>query len=170
MAPEAFVFESYAYDEGGATLSLRYRFDKGPEFEETLVFQPPRRELSGREREALDRVFRLILLFCGVSYYKTFIPPRLRCEAFAIDPANADFLRQFYEKGLAEFAYRNHLSLEGRIAFETSPLAAPAPIALDLPRRTLVHRRRQGFDRDPRMPAARGRAGDALRTRRRGAD
>jgi hypothetical protein len=138
MRPEAFLFEGYAYDEETATLGLRYRFDKGPEFEETLVFEPPRRELSRREREALDRIFRLILLFCGVSYYKAFIPPRLRCEAFPLDSATADFLRQFYEKGLAEFAYRNRLSLKGRIEFETGSLPAPAPLALALPRRTLV--------------------------------
>ncbi|HEV2303753.1 MAG TPA: hypothetical protein VGR91_19480 [Stellaceae bacterium] len=138
MRPEAFFFEGYAYDEAVATLSLRYRFDSGPEFEETLAFEPPRRELSRREREALDRVFRLLLLFCGVSYYKAYIPPRLKCEAFPLDAVTGEFLRQFYEKGLAEFAYRNRLSLAGHIEFETQAASAPGPVALDLRRRTLV--------------------------------
>ena len=138
MPPETFLFEGYAYDEGAAALSLRYRFEKGPEFTETLAFEAPRRELSHGEREALDRVFRLILLLCGVSYYKAFVPPRLRCEAFPLDPVTAEFLRQFYEKGLAEFAYRNGLMLTGSLEFEIEAAAPPAAVALDLPRRTLV--------------------------------
>ena len=138
MPPEVFVFDGYDYDRAAATLRLRYRFEGGDEFEETLAFEPPRRVLTGREEEALDRVFRLLLLFCGVSYYKAFVPPRLRCDAFPLDIATAAFLRRFYEQGLAEFAYRNRLSLAGRIEFETQPAPPPSPLALDLPRRTLV--------------------------------
>jgi hypothetical protein len=94
--------------------------------------------LSRGEGEALDRVCRLIFLFCGVSYYKAYVPPRLVCEAFPLHPETAEFLRLFYEKGLAEFAYRNGLSLAGRIEFETRASSPPEPVALHLPRRTLV--------------------------------
>ena len=137
-SPEAFVFEAYAYDATAGRLALRYRFEGGPAFEEALFFEPPRRPLRRAEEEALDRVFRLIFLFSGVSYYKAFVPPRLRCEAFPLDAATAGLLRQFYEKGLSEFAYRNGLALAGRLQFETAAGSPPEPVALDLPRRTLV--------------------------------
>ena len=44
----------------------------------------------------------------GVSYYKAFIPKTLLCEAFPVDRPTAEFLQNFYEKGLAEFALRKY--------------------------------------------------------------
>ena len=77
-------------------------------------------------------------MFSGVSYYKTFVPPRLVCEAFALDRRTAEFLQSFYENGLAEFAWRNRISLHGHCRFQFDTMAAPAPIALELPRRSCV--------------------------------
>ena len=47
------------------------------------------KETPRHDAEALDRVFRLLLLACGVSYYKAFAPERVRCAAFPLDPATA---------------------------------------------------------------------------------
>ena len=138
MRYSEFVFESYRYDPACASLSLRYRFADGPRFEETLIFDFALRPLSPAANAVLDRIFRLILLLSGVSYYKTFIPPRLVCEAFRLDRETAEFLQKFYENGLAEFAWRNRISLQGHCKFHFDPVALPAPIALELPRRTCV--------------------------------
>jgi UDP-N-acetyl-alpha-D-muramoyl-L-alanyl-L-glutamate epimerase len=138
MRYSKFVFESYAYDPARALLSLRYRFADGPRFEEHLIFDFPSRTLSPDADAALDRFFRLIFLFSGVSYYKTFVPPRLVCEAFPLDRQTVEFLQNSYEKGLAEFAWRNRISLQGHCKFDFDPIASPAPIALELPRRTCV--------------------------------
>jgi hypothetical protein len=94
--------------------------------------------LSAAEREILDRLFRLILLFAGVSYYKAFIPRILRCEAFALDRDTADLLVRFYEHGLGEFAYRNGLLLHGHLEVRTASGAAPAAVTGALPRRSCV--------------------------------
>ena len=138
MAYSQFVFESYRYDPAQALLRLRYRFADGPAFEEQLVFDFPSQPLSPDGAEVLDRIFRLIFLLSGVSYYKAFVPQVLTCEAFALDPETAGFLQNFYEKGLAEFAWKNRISLRGHCRFGAGPITAAAPVALELPRRSCV--------------------------------
>src|ERR1700747_3124781 len=113
MSYNEFVFEEYRYDPARSTLSLCYSYHDGPRFEEQLFFDFVPQQLSSAAREALDRIFRLILLLSGVSYYKAFIPQVLTCRAFEIDERTAEFLQSFYEKGLAEFAFRNGVSLRG---------------------------------------------------------
>ena len=77
MRYSEFVFESYRYDPADASLSLRYRFADGPRFEERLIFDFPPQPLSAAAEIVLDRIFRLIFLLSGVSYYKAFVPRSL---------------------------------------------------------------------------------------------
>jgi UDP-N-acetyl-alpha-D-muramoyl-L-alanyl-L-glutamate epimerase len=136
MAYDEFVFEDYRYDAARSALSLCYGFRDGPQFEEQLIFDFVPRGLSPAANEVLDRIFRLILLLSGVSYYKAFIPRVLTCRAFALDESTAEFLHKFYEKGLAEFAFRNGISLHGHFHFYSSSVPTASPITVDLPRRT----------------------------------
>src|SRR5437660_12736471 len=138
MTYEEFVFEDYRYDPVRSALSLYYGFRDGPRFEEELIFDFVPRQLSPAASEVLDRIFRLILLLSGVSYYKAFIPTVLTCGAFALDERTAEFLQKFYEKGLAEFAFRNGISLHGHFRFRSSAVPAVSPITFELPRRTCV--------------------------------
>ena len=55
-----------------------------------------------------------------------------------VDRPTAEFLQNFYEKGLAEFAFRNRISVRGHFEIGISAALPDAPIALDLPRRTCV--------------------------------
>ena len=82
MQYRKFIFEEYLYDPNVSTLLLRYRFDGGPSFQEKLVFDFATQQLSPKASTALDRIFRLIFLMSGVSYYKSFVPRTLICEAF----------------------------------------------------------------------------------------
>jgi len=138
MQYKEFIFENYFYDPVVSTLALRYRFGGGPRFEEKLVFDFLPQQVSPEASVVLDRIFRLIFLMSGVSYYKSFIPQTLICEPFPVDRTTADFLQKFYEKGLAEFAFRNRLSLRGHFAIRWSSASPVPPIALDLPQRTCV--------------------------------
>jgi UDP-N-acetyl-alpha-D-muramoyl-L-alanyl-L-glutamate epimerase len=138
MQYKEFIFESYLYDPAVSTLSLRYRFGGGPRFEEKLFFDFLPRHLSPDESVALDRIFRLLFLMSGVSYYKVFIPRTLICESFSVDRITAEFLQKFYEKGLAEFAFRNKISLRGHFTIQWSDGPTAAPVTIDLPRRTCV--------------------------------
>jgi hypothetical protein len=133
-----FVFEDYRYEPARSTLSLCYSYPGGPRFEEQLIFDFVPQQLSPAAAEVLDRIFRLILLLSGVSYYKAFVPKVLTCAAFELDETTAEFLQKFYEKGLAEFAFRNGVSLHGHFRFQTSSVPAASAIDLELPRRTCV--------------------------------
>jgi hypothetical protein len=131
-----FVCEGYCFAPNSGTLSLHYAFDGGPSFEERIVF--PVRAISRPDSAALDRVFRLLLLACGVSYYKAFAPERMRCAAFPLDAATAAFFTDFYVKGLGEFAWRNGIDLASRLHIVTDAAEPPPALRLDLPRRTCV--------------------------------
>jgi UDP-N-acetyl-alpha-D-muramoyl-L-alanyl-L-glutamate epimerase len=133
-----FVFERYRYDSAANTLSLGYRFADGPSFEERLLFDFPARALSRDAEAVADSLFRLIFLMAGVSYYKAFTPPVLRCEAFLLDADSAAFLSEFYENGLAEFAWRNRINLRGQCRFVAGEAGPSPPLLLDLPRRSLI--------------------------------
>jgi hypothetical protein len=138
MHRREFVCEGYRFAPESGALSLNYTFDGGPCFEERITFPPASRLLSARQRAALERVFGLLLLACGVSYYKAFAPERLRCTAFPVDPATAAFFTDFYVKGLGEFAWRNGIDLAGRFHFAADPVEAPPALHLRLPRVTCV--------------------------------
>src|SRR5690348_9971287 len=138
MGYEEFVFEAYRFDPQRSALSLCYSYRDGPRFEEELRFDFVARQLSPAASEVVDRIFRLIFLLSGVRYYKAFIPRVLTCSAFVLDRATAEFLRKFYEKGLAEFAFKNRVSLQDHLDFRVSSETAPAPLILDLPRKTCV--------------------------------
>lgn len=133
-----FIFEDYRYDPASNALELVYRFLDGPRFEERLIFDFPPQPLSPTAETVLDRIFRLVFLMSGVSYYKAFVPEYLCCAAFPLDAETADFLQCFYEKGLAEFAWKNRISLNGHCRFHSEPVNPSSPLAIDLPRRTCV--------------------------------
>jgi UDP-N-acetyl-alpha-D-muramoyl-L-alanyl-L-glutamate epimerase len=139
MGYKEFVFDDYHFEPATSALSLRYRFSDGPRFEEKLIFDLAPTRLSSAADQVLDRIFRLTFLFCGISYYKAFIPKVLTCRPFALDDMTAAFLHKFYENGLAEFAFRNRLSLRDHFHFRSSSVTTPpSAITLDLPRRTCV--------------------------------
>ncbi len=136
MPGRDFICEEYRFAPETGTLSLHYAFDAGPRFEERIAF--PARSLSAQESQALDRIFRLLLLACGVSYYKAFAPDRIVCRAFPVDPVTAAFFNDFYVKGLGEFAWRNGIDLASRLRIEVEPVEPPLPLRLELPRLTCV--------------------------------
>jgi UDP-N-acetyl-alpha-D-muramoyl-L-alanyl-L-glutamate epimerase len=138
MNYKSFIFEHYIYDHSSSTLSLIYRFDGGPRFEEKLIFEFAQRTLASAESEVLDRIFRLVFLMAGVSYYKTFVPKTVICEAFRLDPATAGFIQKFYENGLAEFAFANKISLRDHLEIRSTAVRSVAPIAIELPQRACV--------------------------------
>jgi UDP-N-acetyl-alpha-D-muramoyl-L-alanyl-L-glutamate epimerase len=135
---EEFVFERYRYDPAANALFFYYRFAGGPRFEERLSFEFPCRSLAPAAASVADRVFRLVFLMSGVSYYKAYVPPALRCEAFSLDRETVAFLTRFYENGLAEFAWRNRHDLRGHCRFVADAAAPPPALPLDQPRKSLV--------------------------------
>jgi hypothetical protein len=69
---------------------------------------------------------RLVYLLAGVSYYKTGAPPVIEIDV-GIRPGELALVRDFYVKGLGEFAYRNHIDLSHLDFDATVRDIAPAP-------------------------------------------
>lgn len=134
----AFLFESYRFEFESGTLRLRYAFEGGPSFEEEVVFPLPLQVLSAQKQEALDRVFRLVFLLAGVSYYKAYAPEFLSCPAFPLDARTASFVEETYLRGLGEFAFRNQLDLRGKIVFDAKNGNLPPAETLGLSDAILV--------------------------------
>ena len=125
----AFRFVRCRFDAGSGEASLVYAFDDGPELIERVCIPGAPFVLDAARAAAAEQALRLLHLIAGVSYYKAAVPPEIRIDSYAIDAATAAFLAEVYENGLGEFAYRNGLSLRGKIIFPHDSSAAPSVAA-----------------------------------------
>jgi hypothetical protein len=116
---EVFSYESFSVEAERGLLTCRYRLDDRV-FSERVSLAPGPRWNSAQAQAAA----RLVYLLAGVSYYKTAAPAVIDMGDTDLTPLELDFLREFYEQGLGEFAYRNNLDLTG-VRFEAR--LAPAP-------------------------------------------
>jgi UDP-N-acetyl-alpha-D-muramoyl-L-alanyl-L-glutamate epimerase len=105
---EVFSYESFTADAERGLLTCRYRLD-GRAFSERVSLTPGPRWSSPQAQAAA----RLVYLLAGVSYYKTAAPVVVDLGDTALTPLELRFLREFYQQGLGEFAYRNALDLTG---------------------------------------------------------
>lgn len=137
-AVSAFHFTGCRFDARTGVASLDYAFDAGSVFTETIRFPGAPFTLDVRREAAVTQALRTLHLIAGVSYYKAAAPEKIHLDAYAIDAATAAFLTEIYENGLGEFAYRNGLSLRGKIRFPAASAdTVPAP-SLDLQQHALV--------------------------------
>ena len=126
----AFRFVRCSFDAETGVARLVYAFDEGPELTETVTIPGAPFALDATRAQAVEHAVRLLHLITGVSYYKAAVPNEIRIEGYAIDAATAVLMEQVYVHGLGEFAYRNGLSLHGRVRFPVAAQAqAPAPAA-----------------------------------------
>ncbi|KFN50997.1 hypothetical protein [Arenimonas composti] len=125
-AVRAFRFVDCAFAPESGEARLVYAFDHTDEFVESLRFPGAPFVLDGERAAAVARALRLLHLIAGVSYYKAAVPPEIVIEGEGIGADTAALLQSVYENGLGEFAYRNGLSLRGRIPFPSAPVGAPA--------------------------------------------
>ena len=124
----AFRFVRCSFDAETGVARLVYAFDEGPELTETVTIPGAPFALDATRAQAVEQAVRLLHLITGVSYYKAAVPNEIRIEGYAIDAATAVLMEQVYVHGLGEFAYRNGLSLHGRVRFPVA-VQAPAPAA-----------------------------------------
>ena len=134
----AFCFTGYRFDAATGEARLAYAFDDGPEMVETVRFPGAPFALDAARADAVHRALRLLHLFAGVSYYKAAVPPEIRIEGEGIDAATAALLTSLYENGLGEFAYRNGMTLRGKIPFPVAGSTLPQVSAVGLDDRAIV--------------------------------
>lgn len=105
---QSFRFKRCFFDETAMTAHLVYGFDDFVEFDETVSFlNAP--AFDETRRAAVNACLRLLHLAAGVSYYKAYIPERIRVESTTLSEKEADFFNLFYQSGLGEFSYRNQV-------------------------------------------------------------
>jgi len=121
-----FRFVRCSFDAETGVARLVYALDDGPELTETVTVPGAPFALDATRAQAVEQAVRLLHLITGVSYYKAAVPNEIRIDGYAIDAATAVLMEQVYVHGLGEFAYRNGLSLHGRVRF---PVGAPASSA-----------------------------------------
>ncbi|MDD3370450.1 MAG: endonuclease domain-containing protein, partial [Alphaproteobacteria bacterium] len=125
-----FLFKSYHFDSKSGLLRLDYAFSGGPEFQELIEFPLPVSPLSESQIKAFDHALRLVFLLAGISYYKAYVPERLRCLAFTIDVQMAAFLKRTYRGGLGEFSYKNEIKINPRFSVEEGEVFSGVPLTL----------------------------------------
>lgn len=135
---ETFRFVRVDFDAQHGRAQFVYAFDDGPELVETLVFPGAPFALAPERAAAVQEALRLTHLIAGVSYYKAAVPPEIVVESGPLDPELAALLTSIYENGLGEFAYRNQLSLRGKIVFPVASRNAGTAPTLGLSTRALT--------------------------------
>ena len=133
-----FRFVRCSFDADSGVARLVYAFDDGPELTETVTVPGAPFTLDATRAQAVEQAVRLLHLITGVSYYKAAVPNEIRIDGYAIDAATAALLEQVYVHGLGEFAYRNGLSLHGRVRFPVAAQAAAAAPSAGLRQHALV--------------------------------
>jgi hypothetical protein len=120
---QVFRYESFAADGEQGMLTCRYSVD-GREFVERFTLSPG----PGWDTPAARAAARLVFLLAGVSYYKTAAPPVIDLGATALTDLERAFLRDFYLRGLGEYAYKNGLDLSDlRIEAPTASTSTSTP-------------------------------------------
>ncbi len=122
-----FRYESFRTDAERGLLTSRYSLD-GREFTERVTLPPG----PAWDTPAAQAAARLVFLLSGVSYYKTAAPPVIDLGDTPLTPREHEFLRAFYLDGLAEFGYRNGLTL-GPLEIRAVTVPATESIAQSIP-------------------------------------
>jgi hypothetical protein len=134
----SFHFVDCQFNAQTGVASLVYAFDHGPSFAEQITFPGAPFVLNALQQQALTHALQTLHLIAGVSYYKAAVPETIVIDKYTIDSETADFLTSIYENGLGEFAYRNNLSLRGKIKFPHTDNTQPATPELGLNNHALV--------------------------------
>lgn len=113
---QKFIFVGYEFKPLEKTVELHYAVDEALHFTETYHFDFPFVDL---DYIAIDVAIQQLFFIAGISYYKTFLPPKIEVKQGVIDGPLAAFLRKTYQRGLGEFYYVNKLNPRTETPFET---------------------------------------------------
>ena len=135
---QSFHFTACQFDAQTGVASLQYAFDGGPVFAELITFPGAPFVLDTNKKLALTHALQTLHLIAGVSYYKAAVPENIVIDNYTIDAETAAFLTSIYENGLGEFAYRNEMSLRGKIKFPSKANTQQSAPVLGLNNHALV--------------------------------
>jgi len=102
----------HSYDPETADVELKYMLD-GEGFTETYHLPGA---CSGGDPEVVERLLGTLHVLAGISYYKTSLPRSVEIT-HPVSPADAEFFRNAYEKGLGELFFKNKIDPNGIVSF-----------------------------------------------------
>jgi hypothetical protein len=120
-----FFFEDYAFDFSKKKLLLFYSFDKKLKFTEEIVFDFDFHK--NFNRTALEKAFEGIFIMCGISYFKVFLPKKIKFLHQDISPFQKKFFQKVYTQGLGEFFFKNQINPQEKINFSGSKKSTHSP-------------------------------------------
>ncbi len=125
---ETFIFDDFSFHKEIKKLEFRYSLDNKVFFTETITFDF---EIdSSFSHEAFINAAFGAFVMSGISYFKTFIPPRIIFKNHTLTPAQKSFFTKIYENGLGEFFFQNEISPHGKINFESSDLETTSSVKI----------------------------------------
>jgi hypothetical protein len=120
---ETFRLTRYHADHLSGNAVLEYSLDDTHHFAERVDFGRGVGLAEGTAR-GFESVVRLLHLAAGVSYFKAASPKRILVETGGLTEEETSLVRDLYDKGMREFAYRNSLEVPLSLSIETSSGAA----------------------------------------------
>jgi len=117
-------------------LTLNYRLD-GIALAERYGF-PSQFEPGSATPQPLIAAFELLHWIAGISYWKAGCPRQVKFECSAPDQWQADWLNRLYSRGLAEFAFRQGLSVAQFEVFSSNASRPPPASVFGLDEQLLV--------------------------------
>ncbi len=112
MQGRLFRYENIRLDEHRKSVFFDYTLETDEEsfsMTESLTFP-----VAIPENDVTNRLLRALHLALGISYYKSYIPPKI-VHGYSMSEQEAEFWNTVFLNGLGEFLYKNNLSAE-RIA------------------------------------------------------
>jgi hypothetical protein len=120
---QTFYFKAYEFNPATKQALFHYAIDEDLFFTEKYTFNFA---YVDYDEAILDRALQTLFFMAGVSYYKTYLPPKITVAAGQLDNALANFLAKTYQRGLGEFFYVNQLDPRTTIPFEPTTDVLPA--------------------------------------------
>ncbi|MCB0336326.1 MAG: hypothetical protein KDD62_08465 [Bdellovibrionales bacterium] len=107
-----FILHDWDYSDAESRATFRYSTDQGHRFEESLCFRGAPQSFNESQKAALSAVLDQLHIALGISYFKAFNPPQVIRQSRPFTQDEKQFFEKLYRLGLAEYAYRNQVSLD----------------------------------------------------------
>jgi len=138
---ESFHATDYDFDPRTGIVLLRYAFSgtspsahsaqsgqsaQAVSFEERIDLGGPL-HLDAAQEAGFEHLVRLLHAVAGTSYYKAAAPGKVSIESGPLTQLELDFVKDVYDKGLREFAYKNGLRIPLEVEVEAKVEQARTP-------------------------------------------
>jgi len=140
IRPRIFQYTSYKPDFNNKKISFNYKMEfagQKPLFFTEEIFLPAVPDFKKIPKELLKNILQSLHLMLGISYYKTYCPPKIKLN-FPISKEQADFWNIVYRKGLGEFCFRNKIDPAKLAKFPHSAKKYTDPFCVKFKNRSLI--------------------------------